>query len=291
MRRLLVYLALSASSQACLPVSGSRILGRDLALADPRYSALPATLVAAFTAEPGKIRTLAAADLQRLAKANGLSLDNPEELCFEFPMRQVAEEDAVTAMRRVLPAEATLKVIEMQSARIPEGDLTFPLDGLDPAGMWRGYVKYAEARKAPVWARVAITVDYTAVVATTDLPADLPISAASLQLEKITGGLQREIAASSISEVAGRAPARLVKAGAPVPVALLVDPPAIHRGDPVRVEVRSGLARLHFDAIAEAPARKGAIVELRNPLNGKTFKARLDSPSSATIDVGIANKP
>lgn len=286
MRPLLLLTLLSGTAfSACLPVASSRILGRDLALADPRYAALPSTAIAGFNAEPGQTRTFTAAELQRLARVNGVHVDDPVDICVEFPLRQWTKDDVATAMRRVLPADATLEVLEIQSTATPAGELEFRLDGLEPPGVWRGHVKYAGTSQAPFWARATVTVQYSIVVAATALPADVPIPATALRFEEKTGPLHHEPAASRIADVEGRAPKRAIKAGEIIPVALLADPPAVRRGEPVRVEVRSGPARLHFDAIAEAPARLGAIVELRNPVNGKTFRARLESPATATIEV------
>jgi flagella basal body P-ring formation protein FlgA len=284
----LFLLAMSAVTAfpACVPVTESRIFARDLARADGRYAALPSTLVAGFSPEPGMTRIITAAELQRLARGNGLHIESPADLCFELPTERLKEEDAIAAMRRVLPPEATVKILEIQSVSVPAGNLEFSLAGLETSGLWRGDIKYAETRKTPVWVRVAVTVSYSAVVAAIDLPADIAIPASALHVEQKTGPLQRNLNAASIASVAGRSPRSPLKAGALIPVALLTDPPAVHRGDSVRVEVRSGPARLHFDAVAEAPARNGDVVELRNPANGKTFKARLESSSAATVQLG-----
>lgn len=223
--------------------------------------------------------------MKRLAGANGLGIENPADLCFELPVSLLSEIDVIASMRRVLPPGSALKVLELQSTAVPAGNLEFSLAGLESSGLWRGHIQYAETKQSPVWARVAIAVTYSVVVAATDLPADTAIPADALRLEQRTGPLQHEITAAAIADVAGRAPKRSLKPGTPIAVALLTDPPTVHRGDSVRVEVRSGPARLHFDAIAEAPAFTGAIVELRNPANGKTFKARLDSPTTAIIEI------
>ena len=79
---------------------------------------------------------------------------------------------------------------------------------------------------------------------------------------------------------------RSLQAGSPVPLGLLVESFAVQRGDAVRVEVRSGPARLHFEAVAEAPAREGDTIELHNPLNGRTFRARLAAGQQAVLVVG-----
>lgn len=93
----------SAAFGACLPVAGSRILGHDLALADPRFAALPATLSVGFAPEPGMIRNFAAAELQRLARANGFQIGDATDVCFELSMRALGATDATVAMRRSLP--------------------------------------------------------------------------------------------------------------------------------------------------------------------------------------------
>jgi flagella basal body P-ring formation protein FlgA len=291
MTKLLLFITLSLTASAnCIPATGSRIQASDLAQADPQFKSLPSTLIAGFNAEPGATRIFTAAELQRLAKANGVQIQNPTDLCFEIPLQHLSAEDVTTAMQRVLPHEATLKILQIQSATVPAGKPEFPLNTLEPDGTWRGYIKYAETKKAPVWARVSVTANYTVVTATTELPADTAIPAASLRLDQKTGPLQHEQAAATIAEVAGRAPKRAIKAGTQIPVSLLTEAPAVHRGDSIRVEVRSGPARVHFEAVAETSASLGSFVELRNPANGKTFKGRLESPSMATIDLGSLAK-
>jgi flagella basal body P-ring formation protein FlgA len=281
----------------CIPVTGNRILGRDLAVADARFSALPASLTIGFTPAPGARRIFAALELQRLARANGISVGNPKEICFELPMLRLKEEDADAAMRHALPAQAALKIVELANFDVPVGLLEFPLEGLEPpvasdhgVQLWRGSVKYAETRRMAVWARVEVTVRSTVVIAHKDLPANIPISAASLRIEDRTGPLEREKAATRIEDVQGRMPKRSLQAGSVIPLAVLADAPTVRRGDPVAVEVWSGPARLRFQAIAESSARDGEIIELHNPFNGKTFKVRLDSGAKALVVITAGQK-
>lgn len=287
---LLISFSTAGLSAGCIPVTGNRILGRDLALADPLFSALPATLTVGFAPAPGTKRVYATLELQRLARANGISAGSPENICFELPMARLTEEDTASAMRRSLPPEASLKIVELANFDVPAGLLEFPVEGLEPptpashgVQLWRGYVKYAETRRFSFWARVEVTVKFTAVVAGTDLPMGTPISAGSLRIEARTGTLARENPATRIEEVQGRIPKRTLMAGSVIPIAVLTEAPAVRRGDPVAVEVRSGPASLRFEAIAENSGRDGDTVELRNPFNGKTFKARLDPGPKALI--------
>jgi flagella basal body P-ring formation protein FlgA len=149
--------------------------------------------------------------------------------------------------------------------------------------LWRGHVRYAETRLFAVWARVGVTVKFTAVVAGKDLAADAAIDAGSLRVEMLTGMLQREKLATRIEEVQGRLPRRALKAGSAIPIAILAEAPTVHKGDPVTVEIQSGLARLRFQAIADGAARDGDMVQLRNPANGKTFRARLGPGAKALV--------
>ena len=281
---------------ACAPVTGNRILGRDLAAADPRFSRLPATLTVGYPPAPGATRVFGPAELERLARANGLSITDPHEVCFEVPMRKVQPEELFSAMRSSLPREAELKILETAQSDVPYGELHFPVEGLEPPSptshgeqFWRGYVAYGGTLKAPFWARVAISVKSTVIVPAHDLPPDVPIRASDLQVKEVAGVPGREKMASAIDEAAGLAPKRMLKAGLPVPLAALAQPAAIHKGDAVRVEVRSGLAHVRFEAIAESAAREGEMVALRNPANGKTFRARVDSSTLAVVDLRNGN--
>lgn len=276
---------------------GNRILGRDLARADARFSALPTDLTVGFAPFPGASRIYAAAELERIARGHGIPLLEPQQICFELTMLQLKEDDVAAAMLRALPAELKLtsqdlKVLELSKSAVPAGELAFPIEGLEPAGpttdgvqLWRGYVKYADTRKAVCWARVALNTHYTVVVADKDLPVNSPVNAASLRVESRTGPFQRTKTARRIEEVAGKVPDRAVKAGEPIPLAILAVPPQVRRGDPVTVDVQSGLAHLQFDAVAESSANEGDVIELRNPSTGKTFRAKLNSGSRAVVVV------
>jgi flagella basal body P-ring formation protein FlgA len=291
-RFLLVLVLAGCASADCLPITRNRILGRDLAAADSQFAALPATLTVGFAPAPGTKRVFDGAELERLARANGISVRAPAEICFELPMRQIAEEEVTAAMRSSLPADATLRIVELAKTEVPAGQIEFPIEGLEPAPpatpgtqLWRGYDKYAETRKVAIWARVSVTVRFTAVIAEKDLSANAVINSAALRIETRTGPLPREKVAIRMEDVSGRMPKLALKAGSWIPLATLVNPPTVRRGDSVRVEVESGPARLHFEAVAENAANEGELVELRNPLNGKIFRARLEAGGGATLIV------
>ncbi len=79
MTKFLLLLAVAGTGVAfagCMPITGNRILGRDLALADPHFAALPASLTVGFTPAPGAQRVYSTIELQRLARANGIPVVN-----------------------------------------------------------------------------------------------------------------------------------------------------------------------------------------------------------------------
>jgi flagella basal body P-ring formation protein FlgA len=282
---ILTGLAAVTAHAACTPVTASRILAGDLAHADARYAALPAGLTVAFAPPPGGRRVFTAAELTRLARANGVAIESASDLCFEFPVHAITRDEVIAAIQHSLPANASVGILGLSTAEVPAGELEFPIGGLERKH-WSGFVVYAGNRRAAVWADVAISIPVTNLVAAMDLPADVTIEAAHLRIEKAQTADPREASILSLEEVRGLAPRSPIKAGAIIHRSDLVVPPAIRKGDAIRVEVQSGLAWLHFDAVAEAPARLGEMVELRSPVSNKIFKARLDSPSKAVVIVG-----
>ncbi len=277
---------------ACLPVTGDRILGRDLALADPRFAVMPESYTVAPAPPPGAQRVLAGPELGRLATAHGISLSAPAEFCFEVPVRHPEDEDLIRAMRKGLQGAAgvDITIVERSANPVPAGEIVFPAGSLSPSSsgehnvqLWRGYVQYTGTRRAAVWARVSITQQITAAVALRNLPPDLPIGAESVRLETRRGPLVHEVVALRVEDVVGRIPKRPVSGGSMIPLNVLAEAPVVRRGDRIKVEVCSGTARLRFDAVAEREARAGETVELRNPSSGKIFRARLEGSKALVV--------
>ncbi|HVV43744.1 MAG TPA: hypothetical protein VHC72_01020 [Bryobacteraceae bacterium] len=156
MRLLLLAFVASAAHAACLPVAGDRILASDLARADARFAALPGDLPLAFTPHVFHL-----AELQRIARANGLALESLSEVCFEMQLHAPDEADFLEAMRRSLPPSAVITMVEMFPSPVPAGTIVFPASTRSPQ-MWRGYVQYAPTRRFPIWARVSVSMTFVA---------------------------------------------------------------------------------------------------------------------------------
>jgi flagella basal body P-ring formation protein FlgA len=59
----------------------------------------------------------------------------------------------------------------------------------------------------------------------------------------------------------------------------------IVKGDHVTVMVHSGLSTLTLDAEATTSGRRGEGIWLKNPHSGKLFRASIDGPNTASIQV------
>lgn len=281
-------LVVSLASAGCLPIAGDRILGRHLAMADAALAALPASLTAGFSPAPGSTRIFAAAEIDRLAKANGVVLATPSAVCFEFAMHHLSPEAALAAMRAGLPETANIELVELPGTPAPVGELHFPVTSLEPGAdsqLWRGYIQYTATRRSPVWARVRITNTMQALVLTSDVARGAPILPQSVERKLITGLSLNARVATSPAEVADTIARTPLKAGSPILLSTLIHPPTVRRGDVVQVDVRCGPAHLKLNAIAQKEARNGEIVELLNPASGKIFRARMEG-ARAILDIG-----
>jgi hypothetical protein len=62
-----------------------------------------------------------------------------------------------------------------------------------------------------------------------------------------------------------------------------LSPPEVKRGDNVLVEVAVGTARLSFQAPAESSGHISEMIVVRNPENGKLFRARVEGPGKVSV--------
>lgn len=274
---MLILSAALAATVSCMPIAGPRITAHDLALADPRFSAIAGTQFIGFAPEPGIRRTFATAELERIAQRHGIATDSLKEICFEVPMLDLTLTSVREAMRTALPPAAELTILEASASEVPAGTLQFPLSALEPvtsdgSQIWRGYVQYAATKKMHVWARVRVTHHVEAIVAVRDIPANTVIEASSISRELRSVALSKELPAT---QAAGFLTRKAIPAGSVVSASSIEPAAVVKRGESIRVEVHSGSTHLLFDAVAERSGRDGEIIDLRNPATGKLFRARL----------------
>jgi flagella basal body P-ring formation protein FlgA len=275
---LLVGLALSV----CFPVTGERILMRDLAAALPAFADADAEQIIGFAPAPGAQRRFSAGELNRLAASNGV-VGESTGVCFERKLTPLTKDRVLVALRAALPAGAELELLEFSHVQIPDGTLEFSRNGLPPArpdsprdpGVWRGDVKYAASQSMPVWAKVSVWISIPSVIAVQDLPPGKPIEADQIRMGNIDSGPYSQAEALSAEQTLGLAPRRPIRAGQPIPRSAVELPLLVERGEMVGLEAHVGGAFLKSKVRAEGSGRAGDVIAARNVESGKVFQARI----------------
>lgn len=274
LRMLLIVLAgLVPASAQCLPVSGERILAEDMARVVPVFAGLAPELALGYAPALGARRTYGAAELTRLAQRYGLAVEPGVEACFTRPMETLSRERVAAALGAAMPA-ARIEVVEFSRQPIPSGELRFPISGLQSEQtssplLWRGVVSASGQEDFPVWAKVRIQVLGKRVTATAALAPGRPIERTQLREEPYEGppGLP------DLSQIVGLAARRPIPAGTVIERQWLELPAEVQRGERVVVEVRSGQTRVLLEGQAQSSGRRGEVIGVRNPANGKLLHA------------------
>ena len=127
-----LHLLFGLAIGACLPVTGERILMRDLAEGVPAFATADAQQIIGFAPAPGVQRRFSAGEMSRLAASNGV-VNEAAAVCFERKLTPLTKETVLAALRASLPAGAELELLEFSHVRIPDGILEFSRSGLPPA--------------------------------------------------------------------------------------------------------------------------------------------------------------
>ena len=275
----------------CHPIHSDWINGRDLVAVVPALASLPPDLPIGLAPLPGQQRVFRAADLKRLALANRLSVEMPDNVCFAWTLA-IPDREAIkfVMLKALANRQPTVEILETSLLPVPEGEMEFPLSGLSlgasgPA-MWRGFVHYAGTRKVPVWARVHVEVKEQRVTAAAALHAGDFLSLDQIKLENYQGPPQRDKFILDPAQVDGFLLRCPVQAGAPLLENMLEPPREVNRGDVVNAIVQNGAARLDVQAVAEDSGRKGQIISVRNPRSGRSFHARVAEKGTVVVVPG-----
>jgi flagella basal body P-ring formation protein FlgA len=278
-----LHLLFGLAISACFPVSGDRILMRDLAAALPAFARADVEQVVGFAPAPGVQRRFSAGEVSRLAASNGVANDAVEAVCFERKLTPLTKEQVASALRASLPARAEFELIEFSHVRIPEGTLEFSRNGLPPARpdspkdpvIWRGSVKYGSAQSMPIWAKTRAWTSIPSVIAVKDLAPGKPIDADQIRMGTIESGPYSQGESLSVEQIVGLTPRRPIRAGQAVPRSAVETPVDVERGQMVGLEARVGGALLKLNVRAEGSGRVGDAIPVRNVQSGKSFQARI----------------
>lgn len=269
---------------ACLslPTGAAVVTAGDLHL-----EGLPPETTLSLAPAPGIQRVFHDPELRQIAARFHLAAIPDDDVCVERSMAPIDPAKLLAAMRQELPG-AKIEILEYSQQPAPDGDLAFHRAALrnnTAAGAtWFGVIRYAPNRDFTIWAKVKVTERAPRVVALNDLPAGKPIQASQVKVETRDEFPDSQPMARSLEEALGRYPRVAIRAGSEIRMDALEAPKDIRQGDIVQVEVRSGNARLSFDAVAAGSGCVGDSIAILNPSSAKRFQARIRGKGKVSVD-------
>ena len=276
-------MALSALPPGCHTISNDVIFARDVAAVIPGFSRVAGDFRLSAVADSGAPRTFEGVELQRIARNQGVELQDLPDVCFALRVFVPQADEIRAAVRKSLRDVAGIEAakIEISSSSqrpIPFGELVFPRSGLQlpsgtqQEGMWRGFVRHSGG-DFPVWAKVRVVANVTRVVAIANIPSGKPVQRNQVRVENSEDSLLDETTARTLDEVIGYLPKSVLRAEFPIRKTQLAPPPDVTRGELVDVQVFAGAAHLVVKAKAQADGFKGSAILMHNLSSGKDFPA------------------
>lgn len=276
-------MALSALPAGCHTISSDMIFARDVAPVIPAFARVAGDFRLGSVSDSGVPRILAGADLQRIARNQGVELVDAPDVCFALRVFVPQAAEIRAALRKSLrdvPGIDTAKIEISSSSQqpVPFGELMFPRSGMQaPSGvqqeiMWRGIVRHTGG-DFPVWAKVRVLANTTRIVATANIPSGKPIQRNQVRLESCEDSLLDETTARNLDEVIGYLPKSVLRADFPIRKSQLAPPADVAKGELVDVEVYAGAAHLVVKAKAQAEGFRGSTIQMQNLSSGKNFPA------------------
>ena len=300
----------SAGVPPCVVIEGDEIRAGDLAKVWTIFRRVPQDQPVVPAPAPTLRRAFTGLELGALARKLRLDVDGPgakevpAKTCFERHMESLTRDSVMEAFTSALErdgferAAIQIELIDYTRDLVPSGSLEFqpqalsrpPVAAPSTPVTWRGRVRFGSARSFPVWARVRLLAKQPRLVARTTIPAGRSIKAEDVEIATLdVFPYPRTADAPSPDLVSGRMSRRVIRAGETVVPSMLGVARDVERGDVVTVEVQSGAAMLRFDAKAESGGRKGDMIVVRNPSNGRRFQGRVGERGTVTVDVAAAS--
>lgn len=285
----LCFAAGIARGAECISVEGPRIRMADAAKGMPELQSADPEIDLGYAPQPGIRRVMRPWELNHLAREHKIVIPQSAEICFERKVRNLSPEEIEAAIRKDLPADTRLEILDWSRFPVPLGDLAFPLGALAGAKpgpvMWKGWIAVEGQRRFPVWALVRIGVPGTRVVALAEIGARTLVLPEHLREEPcevlpLPGGSVR------MDDISGRITKRRIPLGAPLSQSDVDAAPEVRRGDPIVVRARAGAAVVSFEGIAEGSGRTGQSVSVQNRATKKRIRARIAGPGLADVATG-----
>ncbi len=278
-------LLLIAAAAPCISVTGDQVLARDLVAIIPEFATVAPGSFLGYAPIVGVKRYFQSNELARFAAKFGVVVQIQEPLCVERASTLLDPSGVRNAMQASLSRpDARIEVVELCKSRVPLGQLEFPLSGLsspspaqpEAAVRWRGHVRYGGDRVTSVWALVRLRVPSVRFVANEDLKAGDRIAPSQIRADVQEEFPDFRFHLRQPEDLDGWVLRKPFRAGSTLDLRALDPPIEIERGQKVQMELRSEGLLMKFDAVAESAGRRGQIIWLKSPLNGKRLAARVE---------------
>lgn len=284
-------LLLALVSPMCHLIQSEWLFGHDLAAAVPALSSIEPDVRIGLAPVPGAQRVFRVPELKRIAAANHLEGNPESDICFAWKLSVPDRAAILAAMLKELEGRApSIEIVESSLMPAPQGEIVFPLSGLvfgsDKASVWRGYIRYADSKKFPIWARAIVKVKEPHLIAAVEIREGEPIGSGKIRLETFEGPVRREKYLTSAAQIEGMLARRLIPPATALLEEMVESPREVSRGDTVSVVVQTGATRLEVQVLAETDGRKGEIISVRNPRSGRSFRARVEEKGVARVVPG-----
>ncbi|HWC01024.1 MAG TPA: flagellar basal body P-ring formation chaperone FlgA [Bryobacteraceae bacterium] len=276
---------------ACLRLPGERILVRDLVPVVPALRSLDPQLALGYSPAPGMIRVVRRPELESWMRSRGLTpdADVPASLCLERATFPLTAARIQNALERSLDgvtfpgAPVRMQLVDFSRFPLPPATLEFPLSGLarpspatpDAPVLWMGSAVFDGGRHASVWAKVVLKVRRKILVAATSIPEGREITGGETRVEERMIFPYPAPAPLLSADVIGKALRRPLTAGDAITSDLLMDLPAVRRGEQTGVIVEDGAIRILLNAKADSAGAKGDAIVLVNPSSGRKFRGTI----------------
>lgn len=283
----------------CVLTEGERITAGDLARLAPALAQIPSGTEFGPAPQPGLTRIIEASELRRFASRHGVETAGTGALCVRWPVAPLSQAAVEDALRRALPEEAKVELLDYCRIPMPGGVLEFDARRLlrpggpsqEQAVVWRGCVQYGPARTLPFWAKVKVTVPRRRLHAARPVRAGEILTAEHFtETDDLVAYPAPAGELATAATASGMESRRAIPAGKVITRDLLAEPRLVRRGDRVSVSVDAGSVRLSFEGAALTGGRRGQRALVENRETGVRFSGRIENAGQVTVQIDEGGK-
>ena len=251
---------------------------------------------------PGGRIVVEARQLKAIARQYGVDwepVSSADRAILEWPGRPMRRDDAIAAVRAALVAQGASPECEVEipgfTPPLVPGDggsrpVATHLDYDRDMGRFTALLSVTAAGMEPIVARIGGQVADTmeVPVAVLRLSAGMIAGPGDVRMARVHTNTVRADVARDASAIVGMQLKRQIPAGAPIPIADLMPPSQIRRGEPVRLLLQSNGLSLSGQGVALEAGALGERIKVRNISSQAVIEAEVQGPGVVRVLPGTA---